>query len=117
MRTLAFMPLGEGLFGNAGDTQARGALPAPPLGWENCKAKPRSFPQKWLYLHTLQVKQTTNRHKTAKNLISMHDPDPDQNGPDFPYKGCIDCSTYRPRGSTGSKPSNLARRGGPCNHK
>ena len=64
-------------------------VPRPPWGRKNCKAKPRSFPQKWLNLHTLQVKQATNRHKIAKNLMKKHDSVPDQNGSRFRVKNAV----------------------------
>ena len=69
-------------------------VPRPPWGRKNCKAKPRSFPQKWLNLHTLQVKQATNRHKTAKNLM----------------KNMIQCRIKTDRDSGLKTPSDAMRR-------
>ena len=73
---------------------SKGRLASPPWGRKNCKAKPRSFPQKWLNLHTLQVKQATNRHKTAKNLM----------------KNMIQCRIKTDRDSGLKTPSDAMRR-------
>ena len=63
------IPAARGSVWDCREHPSKGRVPSPPWGRKNCKAKPRSFPQKWLNLHTLQVKQATNRHKTAKNLM------------------------------------------------
>ena len=79
---------------NRTEHPSKGRLASPPWGRKNCKAKPRRFPQKWLNLHTLQVKQATNRHKTAKNLM----------------KNMIQCRIKTDRDSGLKTPSDAMRR-------